>query len=60
MNRELNLLCAECGDRIGVYERFWMRNADGTVVSSRDADAVQDGARPIHDACLNAAQASAA
>lgn len=26
--------CASCGDRIGVYEPFWLRRADGTLLST--------------------------
>lgn len=58
MNRDLNLVCAECGDRIGVYERFWMQHADGTVASPRDSDPTENGARLIHDDCLNGESAA--
>jgi hypothetical protein len=26
--------CSRCGDQIGVYERFWLELADGTLQSS--------------------------
>ena len=28
------IVCAECGDRIGVYEPLWLELADGTVLAS--------------------------
>jgi hypothetical protein len=58
VNGQVNLVCAECGDRIGVYERFWMQQADGTVASPRDSDVIENGARLIHDDCLRGASAA--
>ncbi len=53
MNGDLGLVCAACGDRIGVYERFWRQNPDGTVVSPRDTEPTEASGRLIHDSCLS-------
>jgi hypothetical protein len=50
------LLCARCGDRIGVYERLWLELADGTLRSSSFLNLAQHElhgrARLWHHSCL--------
>lgn len=28
------LICTKCGDRIGIYEPFWLHQPDGTLVNT--------------------------
>lgn len=32
--RSVRLVCARCGDRIGVYEPFWLRRPDGALMNT--------------------------
>lgn len=48
------LRCSHCGDRIGVYERIWVRHRDGTLEESSFLN-IRDRALPIqlfHLGCL--------
>jgi len=54
------LLCACCGDRIGVYEPVWLERPDGTRVRSgllELGDAPAQGRR-FHSECLAGAPAA--
>lgn len=48
--------CEACGDRIGVYERIWVRHPDGRLESSSllalDAELDTPSAQLYHTGCL--------
>ncbi len=50
------LVCARCGDRIGVYEPLWIALADGTLRASSylnlDEHELDERARLWHHGCL--------
>ena len=52
-----NALCAHCGERIGVYERIWLEQADGavrlsSVLAMLEGPAAPDGEPLWHFDCL--------
>jgi hypothetical protein len=53
----LVLICARCGDRIGVYEPFWLHHPDGTLINTAvlplRASGTEDvSGKPFHLGCL--------
>ena len=48
------LICERCGDRIGLYEQMWVRDASGNVTATGGPDARQlpVGGQAFHAGCL--------